>query len=183
MQPSMREVGRYYRRVLRRGLRESSSAIARNGLIAGLAFALVAVFVQAVLDDEFNLLSTTIAACAGFGVTALTMLAWEVARAPVLIAADDERAAQDQLEATISESQRQKEAIATELEESEAALGRLQVLADRDAPKRALIDQLRKADALRPNLIAGFGNRMRRMISGVAGKPTRSVAGYSRLGN
>jgi hypothetical protein len=154
MHPSLRDVAGYYRRVLRRGFRDARGAISRTGVAVGLIAAVVAAAVNAVLDKKFDFASTAIAACAGALFVAALAVLWRITLAPIVLATEDEHAHRASAEQALAGARRSALPPATALSESESERRRLQALVDAQAPKMALIEQLRKSDALFPNFLA-----------------------------
>jgi hypothetical protein len=138
----------YYRRLFMRAGRDARTHIARNGIIVGLLIAVVTGFAQSRLDDEADFGSAALAACIAAGSLSLLFFLWHLLRAPVALSNDDRaNVASRLLEATSPKD----DAIAAR--DSEIARLRSEVQGykttlDHEAPKLALMEQLRKLDAI-----------------------------------
>jgi hypothetical protein len=149
MTPSESEsVLAYYWRLFARAGRDARTHIARNGIVAGLLIAIVAGFVQSQLDDAANFGNVAIAAIAAAILYSLAFFVWHLFRAPVAMSNDERASNRRELHTAIAPKQDELAARDLQIAQLQAKVTQYETSLAHQAPKLALVEQLRKLDGI-----------------------------------
>jgi len=138
----------YYRRVFARAIRDARTHVARNGVVPGVTVAIVSGFVQSRLDDTANFGSVAIAAIVAAILYSLVFFVSHLFRAPVALSNDERANIAKELQEAIVPKQDEITARDSEIARLRAEVSEYKTTLDHQAPKLALIEQLRKLDGI-----------------------------------
>ena len=137
-------VVRYYRGVFARAARDARAQITRTGLVAGSVLTIAVGYVQSQLDQEADFGSVALAALIAAVALALLFFARHLFRAPVALLTDERVRLGAETDEAVATKQGEIATRDDEIATLRAQLDECKTTLDHEAPKLALIEQLRK---------------------------------------